>query len=43
MNFLANAHATTMKKQLLNHLHNLKNALLIRHSCLEIGYNYQIK
>lgn len=28
MNFLAKIHATTMKKQILNHPHNLKNALL---------------
>lgn len=28
MNFLSITHATTMKKQILNHLHSPKNALL---------------
>lgn len=30
MNFLAKIHATNMKKQILNHPHKPKNALLVK-------------
>lgn len=43
MNFLAKIHATNMKKQILNHPHKPKNALLIKALMLETGYNHQIK
>lgn len=43
MKFLPKIHAASIKTKWSAHPHNPKNALLVRHSCLELGCNYQIK
>lgn len=43
MKFLPKIHAATIKTKWLAHPHNPKNGLLVRHSRLESGCNYQIE